>query len=252
MRDLMRHFSLAACLLLLVSAAWAGVNDYTFTQSPGSYSTITGTQIIAAGQDNTRSTLRNIGFTFNFGGTNFTQFSASSNGFIRLGSTRPATNAYTPISTPITNTIAGAAMNGYTSGAVVFNTTGTSPNRVTTVQYTNYRLNNSNGTTDLVNFQIRLYETTNVVEIIYNNARANNSRTPQVGLRGSSATDDYANRTGNGSWASTTAGTTSGATKAWSTTYYPASGQTYKWTPPALKMEPSTITRLLSHKYHER
>ncbi len=244
MRNLARRFSLAACLLLLVSAVWAGVNDYTFIQSSGTYTAISGTQLVASGQNNAQSGLTGIGFTFNFGGTDFTQFSASSNGFIRLGA-QPGTTQYTPISTPVTNTIAGAARNGRTNGAVVFNTTGTSPNRVTTIQYTDYRLYSTTGTGDLVSFQIRLYETTNVVEIVYGPTTRNNSRTMQVGLRGSSATNDYANCTGN-SWTNSSAGTTSGATKAWSSSNYPASGQTYKWTPPALKVEPSTITRLLA------
>ncbi|MCB5224158.1 MAG: hypothetical protein WCY21_00865 [Candidatus Cloacimonadaceae bacterium] len=119
MRDLMRHFSLAACLLLLVSAALAGVNDYSFSQYGGTYTAITGgTPIIASGQDDAVSGLINISFTFRFNNTNFTQFSASSNGFICLGA-QPGTTQYTPISTPVANTICAAARDGVESQKLV-------------------------------------------------------------------------------------------------------------------------------------
>jgi len=244
----MRHFSLAACLLLLVSAAWAGVNDYTFSQYGGTYTAITTgvTQIIASGQDNYITSLTNIGFTFNFNGTDFTQFSASSNGFIRLGA-QPTTTQYTPISSNIPNTICAAAKNGRTNGNVVFLLDGSAPNRVAIIQYNSYQLRTGifAGTSDLLNFQIRLYETSNMVEIIYDNARPNANQTVQIGLRGTAAGNDYSNRTGN-DWANTTAGTASNNTKNWSTTYYPANGQVYRWQPPFYELEPNIITRYLA------
>ncbi len=254
MRDLMRHFSLAACLLLLVSAAWAGVNDYSFSQYGGTYTAITGTQIIASGQDDAVSSLTNIGFTFNFNGSNFTQFSASSNGFIRLGA-QPSTTLYAPISSTQqgTNTICAAARDGRTNSNVVFLLDGSAPNRVAIIQYNNYQLRTGwlAGTSDLLNFQIRLHETSNEVEIVYGGTSNISSgwlvpdRSVQVGLRGSTAADDYSNRTGN-SWSSTTAGTTSSATKSFTSTDYPAIGQVYSWKPPFYELEPETITRYLA------
>lgn len=253
MRDLMRHFSLMACLLLIFTAAWAGVDDYIFSQYGGTYTAITGgTQIIASGQDDTVSGLTNIGFTFKFNGTDFTQFSASSNGFIRLGA-QPGTTQYTPISTPVTNTICAAARDGRTNGNVVFAEIGSAPNRVAVIQYNNYQLRTGlfPGSNDLLNFQIRLHETSNEVEIVYGGASNIASgifapnRSVQVGLRGSTTANDYSNRTGN-DWASTTAGTTSNATKSFTSTYYPAIGQVYLWQPPFYELEPETISRYLA------
>ncbi len=153
MRDLMRHFSLAACLLLLVSAALAGVNDYSFSQYGGTYTAITGgTPIIASGQDDAVSGLTDIGFVFKYNGTEFTQFSASSNGFIRLGE-KPYWFHYTPISSAISNTICAAARDGRTNSNVVFEEIGSSPNRVAVIQYNNYQLR-TDGSNDLLNFQI--------------------------------------------------------------------------------------------------
>jgi agmatine/peptidylarginine deiminase len=135
----------------------------------------------------------------------------------------------------------------------VFEEIGSSPNRVAVIQYNNYQLRTDwfAGTSDMLNFQIRLHETSNEVEIVYGGASNISSgwlapdRSVQVGLRGSNADNDFSNRTGN-NWASTTAGTTSGTTKSFTSTYYPANGQVYSWKPPFYELEPDTITRYLA------
>ena len=67
--------------------------SYTYSTASGtSLKSMTGaTSIVAAAQDFTSSVATNIGFTFNFGGTNYTQFSASSNGAMGLGATAVTT-----------------------------------------------------------------------------------------------------------------------------------------------------------------
>ncbi len=71
----------------------------------------------------------------------------------------------------------------------------------------------------------------------------------QVGLRGTTAGTDYSNRTG-ANWAASTAGGTNSATMSFSNNWIfgsssPASGQTYKWTPPPYTYAPASISRLL-------
>lgn len=117
---------------------------------------------------------------------------------------------------------------------VRYETLGSAPNRKFVFQFkdfSRYSMTASNG--DALNFQIVLNETTNKVDIIYNCTppSAAGTITPQVGLRGSANTD-YNNRTTTTDWSSTTAGSINSATCSYSNTVYPASGQTFTWTPP--------------------
>jgi hypothetical protein len=215
-------FSLTA----MFSAKAQTVNTYGFTSTSGTYTPIAvGTTVLAAGTDDGNSPLTNIGFTFNYGGNNFTQFSVNSNGYIRLGAT--ATTTYTPISAQ-TNTIAFAGRDGRTNQAVIYELAGTAPNRVLTIQFVqNLTYINAN---DVVNAQIKLYETSNLVQFVYGATTAATTYTPQVGLRGAAA--NFSNRTSTTTWATPTAGAVNTATMTWSATVFPASGRTYTWSPP--------------------
>src|SRR4051812_36864480 len=66
----------------------AQAGAYAFSTSTGaSLTTMTGsTQILGTLQDDASSAVTNIGFTFTFACTSYTQFSASSNGLMGLGS----------------------------------------------------------------------------------------------------------------------------------------------------------------------
>ncbi|MBK7030729.1 MAG: hypothetical protein IPH45_16645 [Bacteroidales bacterium] len=68
-------------------AATAWSTPYTFTQTAGTYSAISGTTVGTTANDEEVFGPFNIGFTFNYNGTNYTQFSISTNGFIGLGGT---------------------------------------------------------------------------------------------------------------------------------------------------------------------
>jgi hypothetical protein len=137
-----------------------------------------------------------IGFTFKFNGCAYTTLNISTNGFVTFGGATPATNEYNPISG--TGGYAGAisvyGRNLTNAGLPIFyELTGVSPNRVLTIQY-----NSSRGsTTGLGNMQaqIKLYETTNVIEIIYRSRTStdyNNNASQgvgQIGLRGADNSD---------------------------------------------------------------
>jgi hypothetical protein len=222
----------ALAALLMAGSASAQVSAYSFTQTTGTYTPITGTQIIAPGTDDGNSAAINIGFTFGFNGSAFTQFVARSNGHIRLGSTAP-TGSTTPISTTSnTNAISAFGRDGLAFGGFFVETSGTPGSRVCVIQMNDYQVQ-WNATTSRVNVQIRLYETTNVVEIVYGSGTQTATvYTGQVGLRGGTGATDFNNRTTTTNWAATTAGGTSAATCSYSTAAFPASGLTYTWTPP--------------------
>ena len=83
-----------------IGSSWGqAVSSYTPLITSGTYSAITGTSILG-NVDDGNSSATNIGFTFNLGGQNFTQFVANSNCHIRLGATAATSNT-TPLSTTI-------------------------------------------------------------------------------------------------------------------------------------------------------
>jgi hypothetical protein len=117
-----------------------------------------------------------------------------------------------------------------------FQTIGTSPNRTLVVQWTGWqRYTTTGGFGELYNFQIRLNETTNTINTVYNiqGPTSATARTFEVGLRGSSNTD-FNNRTTTTNWASTTAGTLNSSSVTLSSTVKPTSGLIYTWTPPVI------------------
>ena len=224
---------------MFLAFVWQGYSQasgYVFSQSLGTYTALTGgTFLGTATNDDTNFNANPIGFTFNYAGTDYTQFSVNSNGFIAMGAT--VVSSYTSLSSGTSNNVI-AALNrdlqgGGGSSQLSYLTTGTAPNRVLTVEFKNYKKYGTNGTGDDYNFQIKLNETTNVVEIVYgtivNNA---NVATPQVGLRGVSNAS-FNNRTTTTDWSATTAGTTNAATCTLNATIFPVSGRTFSWAPPS-------------------
>jgi len=117
-----------------------------------------------------------------------------------------------------------------------FQTIGTSPNRTLVVQWTGWqRYTTSGGFGELYNFQIRLNETTNTINVVYNiqGPTSTTATTVQIGLRGNANTD-FNNRTSTTSWSTTTSGTLNSSTVTLSNTVKPTSGLTYIWTPPVV------------------
>ena len=249
-----KKFSFLNIFLLFVNfisnSANAQVANYTFTESSGTYTALTSptTAIPAVWNDVVTANTIPIGFTFGFNGTNYTTCSINSNGFITFGSTVSATNNYLPISTNTAYSGAisalGVNMWDLLPNPITYATTGTSPNRVFSVQWKDAdRLARGDG----FNFQIQLNETTNIVKIVYGLCfpTGNNGQNidVQVGLRGAANTD-FNNRslTTNGvDWDNNSvAGTVNTAACRTRSTNYPNSGRTFIWSPTL----PPTITSL--------
>jgi hypothetical protein len=204
-------------------AAHAQTLNYAATNVVNTTSTYTdlgtsGTTIATANTDDANSAAQNIGFTFNYNGTAFTQFVFNTNGIIRLGSAAPSTAAlYYDNNTARTATDPLASTNAADVNLVMpFNqdlvpgsnaagvdyrvlTSGTAPNRICTIQWRNVADKAGAGSdaanvTQFANFsfQVKLYETTNNIEFVYDQAVAGTGvvgvRFPNVGLKGSGLT----------------------------------------------------------------
>lgn len=118
------------------------------------------------------------------------------------------------------------------AASIVRATQGSAGNRIHTIQFKNFKRNITTGTVDNLNFQIKLYEATGKIEVVYGNV--DEGPIPvfgQVGLRGIPHTD-FNNRTTASNWLATTADATNDVQCLISGTVFPASGLTFVWGPP--------------------
>jgi hypothetical protein len=244
----------------------AQVSAYTFAQLSGTYTELTSGTVLGTTSGNTFGTpsldaeiynLNALPFTFNYNGIDYNQIYVSSNGFITFGSTAPLGTNNSPLSNTAAYQGAVAAWGGDLNG--VFNISGKSstiswtvegsaPNREIVVQWKDFRPTYSTSITSVavLDFQIRLKETTNTIQVVYGPSShlvgaTNISTTRQVGLRGPSNLfpTNINNRT-NGttlSINSSTPGTLNTSTQAFSsinaTPGRHTNGKIYEWTPPA-------------------
>lgn len=164
-------------ILFALFTCWqinAQVSSYAFAVSTEAYAQITGTTSTATGDDGTQTNIP-IGFTFNYGGTNYSAFGISTNGIIRLGSNATDTAINSGWTNGLSNTAANRPLiaplwddNHLGSGTIRYAVTGSTPNQVLTINWHNTKIGGggTNGGAD-VSTIIRLYETTNVIEIVY-------------------------------------------------------------------------------------
>lgn len=141
------------------------------------------TQLVAAGADDTASAVVPIGFDFYFLGTRYTQFSASSNGFLRLGGSAVAGNTYAlgVAATPLIASL-GSDLVVSATGRVHYKVEGSAPNRVLVVEFLNMHIIYSTTPTADGTSQIRLYESTGAIEMVYGGMLRNASTGFQNGL----------------------------------------------------------------------
>jgi hypothetical protein len=180
-----------------------------------------------------------IGFACNYNGIDYTTVGVSTNGFIWFGTTNPATNDYTPISsaTAMTGVIScyGANLVGRTATAnLKYITTGTCPNRTFMVQWFNMKVV---GKTSQLDLQITLTEGTNMIDIHVYDAPyfVGDTHFGQVGIRGASNAD-FSNRSVvscSNTWNPSVAGATNTATcqiDGVTCSTYPAANNRYRYT----------------------
>jgi PKD domain/Secretion system C-terminal sorting domain/CARDB len=161
--------------------------------------------------DDTNSAPQNIGFAFEYNCESFTQFILNTNGFIKLGNTPPSGDA-------MFFNVADGSIGGVFNSTdpddvnliVPFNhdltsgtgtpeyrvyTEGTAPDRVCTIQFKNVRDKTTSPAQqyDNMQFQIKLYETSNDIEFVYGDwtpsANLSAYKSAACGLKGSGNED---------------------------------------------------------------
>lgn len=263
---LKKAFSFA--LLVAATTVGAQVSSYSFTQSAGTYTPISGTILDAATGNASATNLNSniypvtLPFNFVFNGMPYNALNVSTNGFITFGTTVPSTTNTSPLSSTTAYdgaiSVFGRDLSSVfdisgTTGDISSEITGTAPNREAVFQWKNFRPNSSTSTTAAYtfSFQIRLHETSNVIQMVYSSGaylvgNTTVSGTSQIGLRGIAATDFNTRLNGTTlEFINSTPGTANNSAQAFNTTNsipgMPSAGLTYVWTPPTC-YAPSDLT----------
>jgi hypothetical protein len=198
------------------------------------FSTLTGvsladttgsTKVVLSNVDDAPSAVQNIGFTFRFDNVDYTQYSVSPDGFIKLGSSA-ASSQFSNFTTssinipkvfPYWDDVATGS-NGYVKANLI----GTAPNRTLVVHWFVTIPRNTTGVANS-NFQALLHESTNVVEFIYGSMNTA-AMSASVGIAGITPATNFQSITVSSNTVSTTTANDNNADQ-------PASGRSYKFTP---------------------
>lgn len=163
----MHRILLTMLLLIAAGAAGAGISDYySFQPAFGTYTVITGTSIPSLQADDYLSSALPLGFMFPYGPYSYNAIKICSNGWIGLGISQTehtfmnnlASPALCPIVAPLWDDLS------MVGGNVQYLLSGTAPDRVFTVQFSDAHWPYSFGMT--VDFQVILHES-GLIEFVY-------------------------------------------------------------------------------------
>ncbi|MDI9256668.1 GEVED domain-containing protein [Flavobacterium sedimenticola] len=205
------------------------VGAYTFSTSTGAaLDNMSGaTTLVGTSNDDTPVAGVAIPFPFNFNGVNYTFFSASPDGFIRLANTNAAATSQFSNSVTSTTNIPKIYplwddLATGTDGWVKTVTRGTAPNRIVVIEWRVTVPRNTTGAANS-NFQAWLYEGSNKIEFRYGSIGTTGSAS--AGLTGSGTQYQSITYSTN---------TSSNSTSNNSLTTPPASGRMYTFLPPVI------------------
>lgn len=205
----MHHiYRFCLCFLLLFPlTAFAQVADYAFETDFTSYRQLGNGVVLTDDATCTDDTLFQsivLPFTFTYCGVNFDTISVSSNGYLTFGAS--TTQVTSDVLATIPNTIAAFATDLYacaTNHDLVYATYGVAPNRQFVVQWNNWGLQPSGA--GEFNVQVRLYEGTNKIQILYGSCSGATPANITVGISGNTI-GDFQTRTTTTDWEATTSG----------------------------------------------
>ncbi len=248
-------FILLGGLIFSPGSAQAQVASWTFSQASGTFTPLAGgtTIAIATVGGSGATSLDDVVYTVPAGTIPFfwngyNGFYVCTNGWLAFGGPGQPGSSMSPISGTSVNDLIVASMaadlqglvTAGTLGEIKYDILGSAPNRIFVVEFKNFRYYGSSG--ENYTFQFQLKED-NSASVIYGPMTITSSASMQVGMRGTTNAD-YNNRTTTTDWTATTAGGSNSATCSWSTTVYPPSGLTFKWTPPAQSYGSTTTTQI--------
>jgi hypothetical protein len=258
-------FKNLSCLIIMVllfsCGAWGQVANYTFSQSSGTYTPITGGTVVRSGNllDLGGETVT-LPTAFPFNGASITSLRVNDDGYLALGVTA-FTNSTQPIAS---NNVATGIIAALACDLMDANAVGTTPeirwqqigNEII-FQWNDFARYTTSTSAEIFDFQIRLNTSNGQIVIVYSNFSTVNSSTiytPQVGLRGSTTADFNARRLTNSvptstpSWNNTAAAASTGHTVRFTSnsSCFPATGLTFTWSPPTPCAAPTSLAATAS------
>lgn len=224
------------------------ISSYTFIPSTGVNMLTLGAssvQLIGTGNDDGFA-LGNIGFTFNFGGVDYTQFQATPNGYILMGpaggtgewdnSVYPSANNpnRARISPYFDDQATGSAAGG---GYIKAETQGVAPTRTCVIEWFTAIPYNTSAAANS-KYQLLLYEGSNDIRFIYGTLAADAAGLSRCGLEANTTTGPFHSVTYTGPTSSTLTMNNANSTQPPVTTSYLftsalLAGLTYTWAPSA-------------------
>jgi len=248
----MKNLYIFICAYILtIFQAGAQVN-YTFSAASGTYTAISGGTSpllleadaieAASNTDEGYANSLPIGFNFNYNGTIYSTISVNTNGFAAFALFAPITNALTQ-SYNVDDLSMGASgpttvrpvvaplwddLDFLSATDIKYLTTGTTPNQVFTLEWSN-AFWHFTSPDPAISFQLKLYETTNVIEFQYSQAGflVDNDFAASIGITATATgTNNFLslNNSSSSPIASSTVNTSNINGK-------PAEGQIYRFTP---------------------
>ena len=231
-------------------------SSYTWTQTTGTYTPLSGGTVILANSSN-QSQILPAPFNISYRGGQFNQIEISTNGYIRLTAvTNPSTSVtssntssasffYSSFSL-LTNSIGPWVFpqNDDVTSTIQYTTTGTSPNRVFTVDWAQMRPSTMSNSNIRFNYQVRIFEN-GIIEFAYGPRTFTQTGTVSasngggIAIRGELNTDFIEGKTGSK--------VTTNSTYRFGD--FPVNGTVYRFNPTS--GTPSTISDpLLSYQWH--
>ena len=239
---------------ILFIALWLGISlsvwaqpQYNFTAVSGTFTSIVGqpgaVNIPDIEDDDEISTALPIGFSFTYNGVAYTQFKASSNGWMTFNTATTgnanfndlsgAATAIRPILAPLWEDL-----DGTTSGVATYLTSGAPGSQVFTMEWLNWEWNYE-ADVAVISFQVKLYQATGVIEYIYRQEAApitpGFSGGASIGLTTATGTGANSYLSLNNASASPTVSST---TETNSISTKPATGQIYRFIPKLFNTTP--------------
>lgn len=166
------YFPILLFLVPRSGSAQLVADNYDFSAFSSTFSYINGTPLTAIQADDAVTSV-NLPFTFKYNETDYNRVWVSSNGWMSFEN--PGTNSYSGnnlqssglrnVLAPLWDNLSGSLVIFGTSPSASFQTAGVAPNRILSVQWRNWKWNR-NGS-NVISFQIKLYEGTNVIEFCY-------------------------------------------------------------------------------------
>ena len=227
-------FSAFVAVILTGSLAYGQASGYSFNAFSGSFTPVSGgTRLTAVEADDATANVT-LPFNFLYEGVSYSSVFVNSNGTVNFVSTPPSgfdsrnNNMATPGANmapslcPLWDDLDGG---GPATAKFEWVMTGTSPSRVITFEWLNWEWD-WGSTQEVVSFQVKLYETSNEIDFVYRQESATPT-TPgaSIGLIGASSFLSLQN--------SGTSPTVSSLVAQNNITSRPATGQVYRFSPPA-------------------